>query len=73
VGGTKRVYERNKGFSPSQKFFIRVVKAAIKINDRTFLLRGEHLEYIAEVCGVNHNVVDWIRAKVRKIKRVKIP
>lgn len=59
-------YENKKGFKPYTLLFISVVKLSIRQADSKFLLNNEHLDYLAEICGVDNCMVEKIRANYIK-------
>uniref|UniRef100_A0A6M3KJA8 Uncharacterized protein n=1 Tax=viral metagenome TaxID=1070528 RepID=A0A6M3KJA8_9ZZZZ len=60
-------YQKFKELSPGYKLFIATIRSAIR-EDYDFILKGESLEILADMCGVDSYICQAVRHRVEKWK-----
>ncbi len=63
----KGKHHSEKGLTGMQLLFARTVIGAIHKKDKSFIMEGEKLERLAEICQVDSKVCDWIRIRCKKM------
>lgn len=60
---------RNQNLSHSERFFVGIVRNALK-KDVSFLMKPGLLEECADICGIDNNICNVIREKALTLDKI---